>query len=381
MRVDPGSWSSRGCLLGIINVMWSGGSPYSSVHTVHQQILAQAAPGTEIKTWLLQDKSAKSLYGESQVKAWGWSSKQLKGRGIWALAYFWLRWKFGQALVKDKAQLVLLDGLGVARVLLPVLRTLRHVRVVVVFHGATRLREKDRNLLREFSSEQLTLCAVSQTLSSSIGSDTQLPVVTLRYALDLVTFKPRLLPRDQAREQLGIAVQATQVFGAVGRLVAGKGFDCLINAFAQALKKTPDMLLMIIGEGRARSEMESRIEVLSLQGKVLLPGHIDNVTCLYRAFDWVLIPSREEGLGLIVQEAVVAGVPVLSSDLAVFHEQLGDSGCYVPVGDVSAWGKAIESASTVCGAKMAERQYASLAPEQSWQRFSQACSEVLLISE
>ena len=43
--------------MSIINVMWSGGSPFTSVHKVHQQILSQTAPGASVKTWLLKDKA------------------------------------------------------------------------------------------------------------------------------------------------------------------------------------------------------------------------------------------------------------------------------------------------------------------------------------
>lgn len=363
--------------MSIINVMWSGGSPYASVHQVHRQILSQAAPGTSIKTWLLQDKATECLCGVGEVRAWALSSRLLKGRGIWALSRFWLQSGFRKALLESDARLVLIDGLGVARALLPVLRGLPQIRAVVVFHGATRLNEKEIKLFREFPPEQLTLCAVSQTLAASIEVDTRLPVVTLRYALDPEAFKAQLLSREQAREQLGIAQARTQVFGAVGRLVEGKGFDCLISAFARSLKQSPDRLLMIIGEGQSRAELEAKIHSLGLQGKVLLPGHMSAVASLYRAFDWVLIPSREEGLGLIVQEAVIANVPVVVSDLEVFHEQLGDSGHYVPVDDVAAWTQAIEATLSVSAEEVAAHQYATLAPEQAWQRFSHASGAVL----
>ncbi|MGO2486871.1 MAG: glycosyltransferase [Pseudomonas taetrolens] len=363
--------------MSIINVMWSGGSPYASVHKVHQQILSQAAPGACIKTWLLQDKATACLRDVGEVRAWQLSSKVLKGRGIRALSGFWLRRGFHKALLADDARVVLIDGVGVARVLLPVLRTLPHVRAVVMFHGATRLNDKEINLLRDFPPEQLTLCAVSQTLAASIEADTRLPVVTLRCALDPQAFQSQLLSREQAREQLGIALDQAQVFGAVGRLVAGKGFDCLIRAFARTLQQAPDRLLVIVGEGPARAELEARIQSLGLQGKVLLPGHLIGVASLYRAFDWVLIPSQEEGLGLIVQEAVIAHVPVLVSDLPVFEEQLGESGRYVPVDDEAAWVQAIEATAVVSAWDVAARQYAAIAPEQAWQHFSHACSVVL----
>jgi glycosyltransferase involved in cell wall biosynthesis len=116
---------------------------------------------------------------------------------------------------------------------------------------------------------------------------------------------------------------------------------------------------------------------LGLPGKVFLPGHKPGLAKLYRAFDWVAIPSREEGLGLVLQEAVIAGVPVLVSDLEVFREQLGDAGHYVPVSDVSAWVEAIERFTTQEAGVASASQYSALAPEQAWERFCQESRALL----
>lgn len=363
----------------VINVMWSGGPAYASVHKVHLQILAQAAPGTMVKTWLLQGKGAASLGALGEVKAWRWTSHFLKGRGIWAVSRPLRNRLLHNALVKHQARLVLLDGLGVARALLPTLRALPHVRVVVVFHGSTRFDRKDVDLFHQFVPGQLTLCAVSQTLAGSIENAVGLAVVTLRCMLDPQAFKDQLLTREQARQQLGVDASHQQVFGAIGRLVEAKGFDTLITAFAQSLQTYSERLLLIIGEGPARSALQARVSALGLQHKVLLPGHVANVASLYRAFDWVLIPSQAEGLGLVVQEGVIAGVPVLASDLPVFHEQMGDAGYYVPVNDVTAWVSAIEAIPSLSAQDIALRQYAGLAPESAWQRFRLACASQLSV--
>ncbi|KQB51650.1 glycosyl transferase [Pseudomonas endophytica] len=362
--------------MSIINVMWSGGSPFASVHKVHQQILSQAAPDVSIKNWLLQHSAPACLCELGDTEALQLPSRFIKGRGIWALVRPLRNRFFRNALLKNDAQLVLLDGVGVARALLPAVRGLPHIRAVVMFHGSTRLQPQDLCFFRQFSTEQLTLCAVSKTLADAIAADVQLPVMTLSCMLDPHAFVPRLASREQARHQLAIP-EHHQVFGAVGRLVESKGFDTLISAFAQTLKTHPDRLLIIIGEGAMRRALESQISALGVQDKVLLPGYVDNVASLYRAFDWMLIPSREEGLGLVVQEAVIAGIPVLASDLPVFHEQLGDAGSYVPVGDETAWAQAIEASACARATQVAAHQYASLDPEHAWLRFRQACSTVL----
>ncbi|MCE6983802.1 glycosyltransferase, partial [Pseudomonas frederiksbergensis] len=87
--------------------------------------------------------------------------------------------------------------------------------------------------------------------------------------------------------------------------------------------------------------------------------------------------SHAEGLGLVLQEAVMAEVPVLCSDLSVFREQLGDAGLYAPAGDPQAWAKAIIDCAGLPAEQVAAAQQQALAPDQAWQRFSQASRELL----
>lgn len=363
--------------MSILNVMWAGGAPFASTHKVHQQILSQASPSIPVKTWLLQGSASGCGVSIGDVREWGLSSARLKGRHFWRLTRPWMQARFQSALKYSDVRLLLLDGLGVARTLLPLLESLPHIRAVVIFHGSARLHPADRVLFKRLAASQLTLAAVSNTLAASLSEDLQVPVITLRSAFDPATFRNALLPREQARARLGLPLDSTPVLGAVGRLVPGKGFDCLLDAFAGALHEQPDLQLVIIGEGAARAELESRIDELQLRDKVLLPGHLEDAARLYRAFDWVAMPSLNEGLGLIMQEAVMAGVPVLSSELDVFREQLADSGWYFPIGDVGAWREAIVRALSTSPEAVAAEQYQALAPDQAWLNFSQTARALL----
>jgi len=363
--------------MSILNIMWAGGAPFASIHKVHQQILSQAAGTAPIKTWLLQGGAAECGVNVGETREWGLSSARLKGRHFWRLTKPWMQARFHKALKDSDAQVLLLDGLGVARTLLPIIKTLPHLRAVVIFHGSTRLREADRELFHQIPASQLTLAAVSNTLADSLSLDLELPVMTLRSAFDPAVFRTAVLPREQARARLGLPLDGTPVLGAVGRLVSEKGFACLLDAFAAALQQRSELRLVIIGEGSARPALEARIDQLGLRGKVSLPGHLNDAAQLYRAFDWVAIPSLDEGLGLIMQEAVMAGVPVLSSELAVFREQLAGTGWYAPIDDVSAWSDAIVRAFSTAPETIAAQQYQALAPDQAWQSFSQVARTLL----
>lgn len=358
--------------MSILNIMWAGGSAFSSVQKVHEQVLASVDCDAPIHTWLLQGGAQA---GEAAVE-WNYSSAQLKGRHFWKLLIPRMHARFRQALPGD-VKVVLLDGIGVARVLLPVLKTLPDVRAVVLFHGVTRLRPADQKLFGQFSESRLTVAAVSQTMAASLQRDLQRPVAVLRSAFDPEAFRTATLPRDQARAQLGLSLDSEPVLGAVGRLVDSKGFACLLDAFASVSAQRPGARLVIIGEGAAREALEAQVEHLGLREKVLLPGHLAQAACLYRAFDWVAIPSSSEGLGLVLQEAVMAGVPVLTSELPVFREQLADAGWYAEVEDVDAWTRLMERAFTAGPQAAVAAQLQALAPEQAWQDFTATACRLL----
>jgi glycosyltransferase involved in cell wall biosynthesis len=355
--------------MSLVNVMWSSGAPFSSVHKVHHQIVAQLDPSTEIKTWFLKGRHNAAACSSGDVREWGFTSRQLKGRHIWRLFLPLMHARLKKALIDCAADVVLLDGLGASRVLLPVLRTLPHIRVVVVFHGATRMSDEQRALFQQFPTQQLSMAAVSMTLAESLRQSLGLPVQGLRSALDPALFCLELREKEQARRLMDLPDVDARVLGAIGRLVPDKGFDYLLDAFSRSSSRHPDLKLVIVGEGPERKALEKKIQQLGLNGKVFLPGHKPGLARLYRGFDWVVIPSREEGLGLVLQEAVIAGVPVLASDLEVFREQLGAAGHYIPVADVPAWAAAIDRVAGQPGDVISTSQYDALAPEQVWQQF------------
>jgi glycosyltransferase involved in cell wall biosynthesis len=358
--------------MSILNIMWAGGSAFASVQTVHRQVLGSIDCGAPIQTWLLQGGAQA---GDGAVE-WNLSSAQLKGRHFWKLLVPRMRAGFRRALPAD-VKVVLLDGVGVARVMLPVLKQLPEVRAVVLFHGMTRMRGADRKLFAQFPASRLTVAAVSQTLADVLQLDLQRPVAVLRSAFDPAAFRAAMLPRDQARARLGLAPGHAPVFGAVGRLVGSKGFACLLQAFARVSAQCPDARLVIVGEGSTRAELEAQVEGLGLGDKVLMPGHLADAPSLYRAFDWVAIPSSAEGLGLIVQEAVMAGVPVLTSELAVFREQLADTGWYAPADDAGAWAQLLARAVAADPQAVVADQLQALAPEQAWQDFTATARRLL----
>ena len=111
---------------------------------------------------------------------------------------------------------------------------------------------------------------------------------------------------------------------------------------------------------------------------MLLPGHVAQAVSCYRAFDLLCIPSEQEGLGLVLQEAVIAGVAVLASDLPVFREQLAIDAGFVAGNSAQAWQAAISQV-LVAGSmsQLARQQVEALAPESAWASFQAVCRQLL----
>ena len=101
---------------------------------------------------------------------------------------------------------------------------------------------------------------------------------------------------------------------AVGRLVRAKGFDLLLEAFAQVKDKHSDWNLLILGEGPLRKELESLRDELGLRGRFLMPGRVNNPYEHLAGADLFVMSSRYEGFPNALCEAMASGVAAISTD-------------------------------------------------------------------
>lgn len=102
----------------------------------------------------------------------------------------------------------------------------------------------------------------------------------------------------------------------IGQIVRRKGVDLLIQAMIPLFKQHPNLFLNIVGAGEIETTLQSEVETLELGERIVFEGVIvaAEVQARLASADLLVLPSRWDGWGLVVNEALSAGVPVIVSD-------------------------------------------------------------------
>lgn len=113
-----------------------------------------------------------------------------------------------------------------------------------------------------------------------------------------------------------------------GRMVPVKGQHLLIEALPEALRQHPHLHVRLVGAGPMEESLRRRVAELGLTDNVSFLGWLphDEVLREMAAAELAVVPSSQEGFGLVVAEALVCGAPLLVSDIPVFGEVLEGAG-------------------------------------------------------
>ena len=144
----------------------------------------------------------------------------------------------------------------------------------------------------------------------------------------------RLHDRVASKTKLGFPADLKLV-GAVGRLSTEKGQRYLVEAAPKLHNEFANLRIVLLGEGRERASLESRVKQLGLQDVVVLPGFQRNIGLWMQAFDALANCSLSEGIPNAILEAMAAGTPVVATAVGGVPELIKDrkTGLLVPPGD------------------------------------------------
>jgi len=207
------------------------------------------------------------------------------------------------------------------------------------------------------------------SLSDSITEDMRAsdvfhgPIRTLGYGVDSETYRP---PRDEGekrllRSQLGLVTDATYITF-VGSVVYRKGVDILIDAFEQLAVKYPELHILLLGRdsfldgiGNESAYQNNQAFVDELKKRVLSSEYRDRVKFIgltqevplyMRASDLFVFPSRREGFGAVILEAMATGLPIIISELDGISDRIladGHEGIIVRDAEPISYANSIES--------------------------------------
>lgn len=203
--------------------------------------------------------------------------------------------------------------------------------------------------------------------------------------VDIGRFERSLATRNAVRTVLHVA--DAFVFLAVGRLEPAKGFDVLLQALSLVCTQNDNMVVLIAGDGSQRTKLDAQASSLGLDaGIVRFLGVRDDVPDLMAAADVLVMPSRWEGLPMVLLEAASAELPVVATDVGGNAEVVVDqeTGFLVPPDDEEALGMAMVRMADLPvdqrhemgmrGHRLVRERYALVAVVDMWLELYAACA-------
>ncbi len=165
--------------------------------------------------------------------------------------------------------------------------------------------------------------------------------IFLPNAIDTEKYRFSQKTADDYKDMLG--VRGKFVLGHVGRFHEAKNHRFLLKVFAEICTKRQDVVLLLVGDGELRCEIESEMHALKIEDYVIMTGNRSDVPQLMQAMDVFVFPSLWEGLPVTVVEAQAAGLPCLISDRITHDVDLSPLVNRLSIDSCDEWVRAILS--------------------------------------
>lgn len=212
--------------------------------------------------------------------------------------------------------------------------------VIGVHHAFGDYKRRTRQLFANFFRKRLALLGVSNAVRDDMRAC--LPswpaerIETLYNRIDIAAVQAEQISREAAREHLGLP-QDAWVVGNVGRLHPDKDQSTLIRGFALAQAALPSgSLLAIMGSGRLEASLKALAEELGVSASVRFLGQVANGRRYFKAFDVFALTSDHEPFGMVLLEAMAAGIPVVASNCGGAPEVVQNETQLFPLADDEA---------------------------------------------
>lgn len=244
--------------------------------------------------------------------------------------------------------------------------------VIGVHHAFGDYQRRSRKLFASIFSKRLSLLGVSDAVRDDmrrcLPAWSAARIQTLYNRIDVQAMQALQVSADEARDALGLSPDEW-VVGNVGRLHPDKDQATLLKGFALALPDLPaQSRLAILGTGRLEKDLKSLARELGIAEQVLFLGQVPDARRYFRAFDVFALSSDHEPFGMVLLEAMAAGVPLLATSCGGAREVVEGVGILFPFGDADHLGQGLRHLAAMD--RQQHQQCAEMMLERLHQRFS-----------
>ena len=209
------------------------------------------------------------------------------------------------------------------------------VKLEVQVHGLEKFDGLRKFLAKKVWAKADSIRVVSQRLKNNLVDD-------FHVSPDKINVLPVLVDIDKLKSS-SVTIDLKQkypgqfIFLFVGRLVPVKNVPLIFQALSRLDSQKPYKLI-IVGDGSEKDKLEDLAKTLNLKDKVEFFGWVDDLASFYKSADCLILASNSEGRGMVVEEAVACGLPVVMTDVGLAGDLVKDkiNGLVVPVGDSAA---------------------------------------------
>jgi sugar transferase (PEP-CTERM/EpsH1 system associated) len=254
-----------------------------------------------------------------------------------------LPWRLYQVFRRDRVDIVQTHHLG--QLLYSVFGArMVGARLIHVEHECYTLQShKAQRRLRWLSRWCDTVVGVSEAVSDFLRKEVGIPsnkVVTILNGVDCQRFAPRYF---STRDEAGFSAKDVLI-GTVARLEPEKDLFVLLDAFHRVRRLCSNAKLVIVGDGSLKGSLEQRTSHLGLEKDVLFLGWRSDIPAVLGLFDIFVLSSFEEGLPLVILEAMAAAKPVVATAVGSIPDVVtSDTGFVVPRRDAEGLAGALQT--------------------------------------
>lgn len=182
----------------------------------------------------------------------------------------------------------------------------------------------------------------------------------VKNAIETDRFKFDEKARAELRAEFGLKDKF--IVGHIGRISPQKNHQGLIEIFAEVAKKRDDAVLVMVGDGPLRKQVEEHIRAQGLEDRIVFAGERHDANRFYSMFDVFCLPSLYEGLSVVLVEAQANGLKCIISDCNSRESKLTEQVEFLPLNaPVAQWADRLLAAkradSAQCRQQLAEAGY------------------------